>query len=177
MKKGYSKGTISENIALMVSEGKPRNQAIAIALHEARKSYYKRFPQGALPFYLTPKSGQRIQKTKTKTYKRNPSARFPETAHASDEIQSAMRLYSDFSGHEAEIVGRVEKPDCPDVGVVVGELDGIAYEAVRDNVKEKYFHKFGKKARPLLCVSFDGSQLFIVGGDYNFTDHGIVDKD
>lgn len=95
---------------------------------------------------------------------------------ADDELRAAMRLYSDFSGHDPEVIGTVEKPELPNICVAVGELDGIAYEAVRDGVKEKYFHKFAKKARPLLCVSFDGAQLFILGGSYDFTDHGIVDK-
>lgn len=169
---GYSRATVSANIATMEREGKPRKVAVAIALHEARKCYFKRFPQGALPVYLKPISGKRL----SEKYKPNPAARFPDTEFASHEISEAMQLYSDFSGHKAEIVGNVEKPHLPDVGVVVGELEGIAYEAVRDGVKEKYFHKFNRKSRPLLCVSFDGEQLFILGGEYNFTDHGIVDK-
>jgi hypothetical protein len=162
IKKGYSRQTIYNNIATLRAEGKPRPQSIAIALHEARKSYHKRYPQGALPKYLTPPSGQRLKK--------NPSPRFHEMERA------AAELYEEFSGHPGEIVGTVDKPEMPDVAVVVGELEGIAYETVRDGIKEKYFHKFSKKARPLLCVSFDGQQLLIVGGEYEFTDHGIVDK-
>lgn len=171
LKKGYSRDTISANVAAMEREGRPRAQAIAIALHEARKSYFKRFPQGALPSWLAPKDGKRLGPK----YKGNPAPRFHDTEEATREIEKAALLYKDFSGHEGEELGCVEKPVIPDVAVVVGELDGIAYEAVRDGQREKYFHKFSKSSRPLLCVSPDGLQLFIVGGEYNFTDHGIVD--
>lgn len=87
----------------------------------------------------------------------------------------AIALYEEFSGHEAVELGTVAKPVMPDVAAVIGELDGIAYEAVRDGVREKYFHEFAAKSRPLLCVSPDGKQLIILGGHYRFTDHGIVD--
>lgn len=38
LKKGTSKKTIGSNIGELESSGRPRNQAIAIALNEARKS-------------------------------------------------------------------------------------------------------------------------------------------
>ena len=38
LKKGKSKKTISENIKTEIEAGRPRNQAVAIALNQARKS-------------------------------------------------------------------------------------------------------------------------------------------
>ena len=42
LKQGYSKKTISENIARERRAGKPRNQAIAIAMETARLAKRKR---------------------------------------------------------------------------------------------------------------------------------------
>ena len=38
LKKGKSKKTISENIKTEIEAGRPKNQAVAIALNQARKS-------------------------------------------------------------------------------------------------------------------------------------------
>jgi hypothetical protein len=37
-------------------------------------------------------------------------------------------------------------------------------------------HRFKKKSRPLLAASHDGTQLYILGGEYAFTDAGIIDR-
>ncbi len=92
--------------------------------------------------------------------------------------RKAARLYQDFSGHMGEFeVDRVQFR-VPDTAVVIGTLDYIGYTTVRDGQVEKYDHKFqqpgGRKA--LLCVSPDGTQLLIVGGNYQFTERGIEDR-
>lgn len=61
-------------------------------------------------------------------------------------------------------------------GLTIGECDGVMYSTVRDGVPEKYCHQFKKSARPLLVASHDGAQLALIGGNFTFTERGIVDN-
>jgi hypothetical protein len=96
--------------------------------------------------------------------------------YGSYEVDSAAQLYERFSGHEPESLGKVSIPKTPKVMLLVGTCDGILYTTVRDGVTEKYIHQFKKSAKPAFCVSHDGKQLFLVGGDFDFTERGIVDR-
>ena len=91
-------------------------------------------------------------------------------------IAEGGALFREFTGHEPEIVDRVPLPHNPEVLIVIGKCDGIMYTTVRDGVTEKYVHQFKSKARPLFCVTPDGSQLVLLGGEYDFTERGIVDR-
>lgn len=167
LKGGYSKKTISDNIAQMLKEGMARNRAVAIALNMARDAYKKKHPHGFPPMHI------RTREEKARTGRgQNP---VPPSSHL-QEIEQASRLYEKFSGHEAEEIGTIDKPDVPDVLIAVGEVDGILYSTVRDGQLEKYIHHFRKNSRPLFCVSPDGKQLFMLGGAYDFTERGIVDN-
>lgn len=90
--------------------------------------------------------------------------------------RNAADLYQRFTGHDALDEVKIDKPVLPDVMLVVGDIDGIMYTTVRDGVVEKYVHQFKKKASPLFCVSHDGKQIYLVGGEYDFTERGIVDR-
>lgn len=57
--------------------------------------------------------------------------------------------------------------------VAIGECTRISY-LTPENVE--YMHKFKKKSRPMLAVSDDGKQLYLVKGKYRFTDRGIEDR-
>ena len=114
-----------------------------------------------------------------KTAKRNPvppSSRAGMRSATRTDIQKAADLYQRFSGHDAEEIGRINVPEMPKVGVAIGTVDGIMYSTVRDGVLEKYIHKFHKRDCPLFVVSPDGKSLFLIGGVYNFTERGIVDR-
>jgi hypothetical protein len=105
-------------------------------------------------------------------------ARRPNPVPPSKKVQlhESAELYSNFTGHEPQVVDTIPKPDFPDVLAIIGDCDGIMYSTVRDGVHEKYIHKFHKDAKPLFCVNSDGTGIFFIGGEYDFTERGIVDR-
>jgi hypothetical protein len=105
-----------------------------------------------------------------------PSSRAGMSQATRTQVERARDLYERFSGHNAVELGRVKIPPLPAVGVAIGEVDGILYSTIRDGVLEKYIHKFRKSDRPLFVVSPDGKVLYLLGGNYNFTERGIVDE-
>lgn len=175
LKAGYSVKVVAENAALMQREGKPYNQAIIASLEHARKSYFKKFPQGFLPAHLKLPNGRRDRAAWDASKKSSPRAINPVPMSKRVQLREAAKLYEDFSGHDAEEVGVIDKPDLPDVVLVIGSLDFVGYTAVRDGIEEKYIHEFEDNCRPLLCASPDGKQLVLLGGEYTFTERGIVD--
>lgn len=91
------------------------------------------------------------------------------------KIKEAARRYADFTGHDPESLEVVELPN-NDTAFKIGELDGVLYTTVRDGKKESYIHEFKARSRPLLAASFDGENLYVLNGEYAFTDRGIVDR-
>lgn len=91
------------------------------------------------------------------------------------KINAAVKLFQDFTGHDPAYVDTVNYPVHP-VLTVIGYCDGVMYDTMRDGRKEKYVHRFKKGCRPVLAVSFDGKQLYMIAGSYQFTDRGIVDN-
>lgn len=85
----------------------------------------------------------------------------------------AIKLYEDFRGDGPEFIDEIKIKDY-DTFMVVGYLDFVGYHTVRDGEDERYIHHFEEKSRPLLCASHDGKQLIIVGGQYKFTERGII---
>lgn len=91
------------------------------------------------------------------------------------KTKKALEAFEDFTGHKGEVIDIVDMPDI-DTAYVLGELTGVTYRTVRDGKTEHYLHEFKNSAIPLLCVSHDGKQLLIVGGDYFVNEAGINDR-
>jgi hypothetical protein len=102
-------------------------------------------------------------------------AKNPVPASKLLKIKEASALYEDFTGHKADHYTKREI-NLPEVALQFGLCDGIMYETVRDGEIEHYVHKFKKSARPIIAASFDGKSLHLVGGNYRFTNRGIVDN-
>ena len=93
----------------------------------------------------------------------------------SQEIKNAARLLKNFSGHDASEAITVNDKGFK-TGMVVGPLLAVGYETVKDGETLAFMHEFKKSSRPLLAASHDGKQLKIVGGRFQFTERGIVDR-
>ena len=93
----------------------------------------------------------------------------------SGQVENATKLFQDFRGENPEYLDKV-KLRVPNTGLVIGQLDGVLYTTVRDGETEKYIHNFKARSRPLLVSASDGKSLHIIGGRYEFTERGIVDR-
>lgn len=89
-------------------------------------------------------------------------------------IKQGVELYERFREEEAEFLDVVDY-DCPKVAILIGECDAVEYTTRRAGKVELYRHEFDEKSKPLLCSTFDGKQIFVIGGRYNFTEDGIKD--
>ena len=104
-----------------------------------------------------------------------PSSRAGKFKPRRDNVERAVSLFERFTGHDAVSIGVWKVPDVPDTLAVIGPVDFIGYTTVRDGETEKYIHRFKASDRPLLAIAPDGTQIFLVGGRYIFTERGIVD--
>jgi hypothetical protein len=88
-------------------------------------------------------------------------------------VIAAQRLFRKFFGRDPEDdeIGDVATRE-PETCIVIGELDGIIYRI--ESSKEPMIHRFKKTSRPLLLVSSDGKQIYILKGGYRFTERGFV---
>lgn len=164
---GYSKKVVGVNISEMLRSGYSHAQAVAASHAHARVSYFRRFPHGALPTWLSYPAKYRLRAHYDK---------YGKPISVNPQMRQGAKLIEDFSGHKAQVVGKVNIPNPPKMALAIGEVLGIIYRTKRDGVMENYIHRFVKVSRPLLATSHDGKQLLLIGGSYNFTERGIVDK-
>lgn len=196
---GYSRATIQKNLSALVCGGYDRNSAIRHAFNAARASFFKANKHGALPTWLAYPKDRRTfdyylpngSPIRDSVVERNPVRELDMSDEEREQIKrdvqkqlggkgAAVRksaaMYTDFTGHTDINLDKVAIPHMPDAVVAIGQCDGVLYSTIRDNVAEKYIHKFKARSRPLLAASPDGKQLYLIGGSFNFTDRGIVDK-
>lgn len=102
------------------------------------------------------------------------SGKVPPSSRARTRA-AAVDLYQQFTGMNPESISRVDVR-LPQSALVIGNLVAVMYETVRDGKVERYKHTFRARSRPLLAASSDGKSLLILGGGFQFTDRGIVDK-
>lgn len=85
----------------------------------------------------------------------------------------AADLFRRFHGYAPQRPSDTPIISVPETeSVFVGELVAVVYKT-REH-KRPFFHRFAVKSRPLLLVSSDGTQAFIVRGRYRFTARGFI---
>lgn len=87
----------------------------------------------------------------------------------------AVEAYKRFHGDDPRFIDTFDLPDTRQNAYRLGRVEAIAYRAKRYGKWDSYIHEFDRKAGPELDVSDDGSQLYLTGGQYRVTDHGIED--
>lgn len=105
----------------------------------------------------------------------NPSGYKSALNKYAAELDRADDLLQNFSGRTGKEILKVRQRPIK-TGLVIGKLEGVMYSSDRGEGSEKFFHRFRKSSRPLLIADSDGSQIGIVGGQYQFTERGIEDK-
>lgn len=92
------------------------------------------------------------------------------------EAAAAARLFREFTGRDPAAVDFMELPADRTL-LAIGPVELIGYRATREGEGSNlYVHRFKRSARPVLAVSHDGRQLYLLAGAYRFTDRGIVDR-
>lgn len=91
-------------------------------------------------------------------------------------IGQAVALFESFRERKPQRMGTL-RFKVPKAVACMGYVEGVDYRTTHGKKLTLYHHDFAPGSRPLLCVSADGKQLLLVGGRYQWTARGIVDKD
>lgn len=90
-----------------------------------------------------------------------------------DELSRARNLFRAFHGRAAtanEVIV-IDPSRKPIVALEVGALNALTYRAKGSG--ELFEHQFEKPFGKVF-VSYDGAQVFVIGGGYRFTPKGFV---
>lgn len=91
-------------------------------------------------------------------------------------VSQAVRRFTAYHGFEPSGVS-VKEIKVPDVALRVGKVSGIMYITESENGElQEWVHRFAKGSRPHLATSHDGKILIVLGGAFQFTERGIVDR-
>lgn len=156
------------NARHLEAEGTPKGLAYAQAFNEARKNYFKRYPEGLLPDWLSVDRNKRRREDYTadgKPFRAQPFTENP-APRRSVQVSSAARLYTDFTGHEADEYVTVNNPGIRfKVGFIVGHVLGFELDTVLGPADYR-FAPNDKGGLPALTVSHTGRDVAFIGGDY-----------
>jgi hypothetical protein len=94
----------------------------------------------------------------------------PRKSEADQAAEAAAR-FREFYDREPKYGELASVPglDAPTVAMKVGTFVGIAYRSLDG---EEFMHYF-ESTRPLVFVNSDGDQIYILGGEYEFTKAGF----
>jgi hypothetical protein len=90
--------------------------------------------------------------------------------------RTGRTVFEKFTGRAPVVVEEITVPPLPREVYVIGPCDAIAYTTLRDGKTQSFIHEFAPKDRPLLAINEAGTQMLLVGGAYDFTPRGIVDR-
>lgn len=92
------------------------------------------------------------------------------------QIKAAIKLFQKFREADPRYIDTIKIPSTPKVMLQIGRVDGILYTTTHNGQTTKYIHKFSGRSKPIMATDARGNQLYLVGGRYNFTSEGIIDK-
>jgi hypothetical protein len=124
--------------------------------------------------YIAGGQGRKGRPAPPSRLKKNP--RIGKLVVPAKEYRQAIQLYQKFREAPPRKVGTMQL-QMPRMLVRIGPIPWLYYLTThRDGKEILYKHTFAKHARPILCASHNGRSLYLVGGRYDFTGDGIVDR-
>lgn len=113
-----------------------------------------------------------MAKRRKKARRKNPI----HTGAVRRQLANSVALYRKFREADPKFIDSVRLANPPKVAMHIGKLDGVLYTTTHGGKKVSYIHRFTGASKPDLVTDGNGKRLYIVGGRYDFTQDGIVDR-